>query len=494
MRRLFRLIRTIVMLAVVALVVLAGVLVANLLNHRSRQIAVSPPAPVDIDTAAAAERLAAAIRIKTISSATEPDANADAFAALHAHIAASYPAFHAVATREVVGNYSLLYTWQGSDLDAAPIAWLAHQDVVPIAPGTEPDWQAGPFDGVVRDGYIWGRGSWDDKGNLFAMLEAAEHFAKAGIRPRRTIYLAFGHDEEVGGQRGATAIAKLLRERGIRLDHVLDEGLLITDGILKSIDRPVALIGIAEKGYATLSLKATATPGHSSLPPRHTAIGDVSTAVARLAANQFPASLDGIAREMFDVIAPEMRLFNRLVLSNLWLFSPLVKSQLEQGVATAAMLRTTTAPTIFNAGNKDNVLPAHAEATVNFRLLPGDTEQSVLARVGEVVDNARVTIAPHPGNTDPPPVTSAQSAAYRTLNRTIREVFPDVVVAPGLMLAATDSRHYAGLTDSIFRFSPVWAKRDDLSRFHGTNERLSIANYADMIRFYRRLIENIGAP
>jgi len=162
MRRLFRLIRTIVMLAVVALVVLAGVLVANLLNHRSRQIAVSPPAPVDIDTAAAAERLAAAIRIKTISSATEPDANADAFAALHAHIAASYPAFHAVATREVVGNYSLLYTWQGSDLDAAPIAWLAHQDVVPIAPGTEADWLAAPFDGVVRDGYVWGRCAWDD--------------------------------------------------------------------------------------------------------------------------------------------------------------------------------------------------------------------------------------------------------------------------------------------------------------------------------------------
>jgi carboxypeptidase PM20D1 len=191
---------------------------------------------------------------------------------------------------------------------------------------------------------------------------------------------------------------------------------------------------------------------------------------------------------MFDVLAPEMQFTGRLVLSNLWLFEPLVTYQLAQSPTTDAMLRTTMAPTIFNAGNKDNVLPARAEAIVNFRLLPGDSGEALLARVRAIVGD-RVTVTARPGNTDPPPVTSPDSAAYRALNRTIREVFPGVVVAPGLMVATTDSRHYAGLTDAIFRFSPVIATQEDLTRFHGTNERISVANYADMIRFYRRLIE-----
>ena len=488
MRRLLRLIRRIVLVVVVAAVALAGVLFANVLSHGSRQIAVEAVAKAPVDETAAAERLAAAIRFRTVSEADDPEANADAFAALHDHLAQSFPAFHAVAKREVIGRHALLYTWEGSDPTAAPVAWLAHQDVVPISPGTEGDWLAAPFDGVVRDGYVWGRGAWDDKGNLFAMLEAVESLARDGFRPKRTLYLAFGDDEEVGG-RGAVAIARTLDARGIRLGYVLDEGLLITDGILKGIDRPVALIGVAEKGFATVALKAAATPGHSSLPPPHTAIGDVATALARLIAEPFPATLGDTARQMFDVLAPEMRFVSRLVLSNLWLFEPLLTRELDRSPTTAAMLRTTMAPTIFNAGNKDNVLPAHAEAIVNFRLLPGNNEQALLARLRAIAGD-RVTVAAKPGNTDPPPVTSPDSDAYRTLHRTIREIFPDVVVAPGLMVATTDSRHYAGLTDNIFRFSPVRATQDDLARFHGTNERISIANYADMIRFYRRLIEN----
>jgi carboxypeptidase PM20D1 len=488
MRRLFRLIRRIALVVTVAAVALAGVLFANVLSHDSRQIAVTALAPTPVDATAAAGRLAAAIRFRTMADADDPEASAGAFDALHAHIAASFPAFHAVAKREVIGRHALLYTWEGSDPAAPPAAWLAHQDVVPIAPGTEADWLAAPFEGVVRDGYIWGRGAWDDKGNLFAMLEAADALAQAGVRPKHTLYLAFGDDEEVGGRRGAVEIARTLNARGVRLGYVLDEGLLITDGILKGIDRKVALIGVAEKGFATLALTATATPGHSSLPPRHTATGVDSAALTRNIARPFPAALGGTARQMFDVLAPEMQFTGRLVLSNLWLFEPLVTYQLAQSPTTDAMLRTTMAPTIFNAGNKDNVLPARAEAIVNFRLLPGDSGEALLARVRAIVGD-RVTVTARPGNTDPPPVTSPDSAAYRALNRTIREVFPGVVVAPGLMVATTDSRHYAGLTDAIFRFSPVIATQEDLTRFHGTNERISVANYADMIRFYRRLIE-----
>ncbi|MCX7321456.1 MAG: M20 family peptidase, partial [Hyphomicrobiales bacterium] len=404
-------------------------------------------------------------------------------------IAQSFPAFHAAAKREVVANYSLLYTWEGSDPKAPPIALLAHQDVVPIAPGTEGDWQVAPFSGTVKDGFIWGRGSWDDKGNLFAMLEAAEQLAKEGFRPKRTIYLAFGHDEEVSGTRGAQAIAALLQSRGVKLDFVLDEGLLITEGILKGLDQPMALIGVAEKGYATLVLNARATPGHSSMPPRDTAIGMMSAALTHLENARLPMQIRSTVAEMFATIAPEMSGFNRVVLSNLWLFKPLLLREFEKSGPTEATVRTTTALTIFNAGDKDNVLPGNAEAVVNFRLLPGDTQDSVTAHVRKTVANDKIEIKPYPGNTDPPPVTGTASASYRALNTTIREVFPDALVAPGLMVAATDSRHYAGVTDNIFRFSPVRANAEDLKRFHGTNERLSIANYADMIRFYRRLME-----
>lgn len=490
MRRLIRTIRNLAVLLIAAIVILGCVLGINALMQTSRQIKVAAVARTPVDEKSAADHLSAAIRFQTISSATDAEQNADAFHGLQAYMAQTFPAFHAATKREVVGGLSLLYTWQGSDPSATPIALLAHQDVVPIAPGTESNWQAPPFEGTIRDGFIWGRGSWDDKGNLFSILEAAEQLAKDGFHPKRTIYFAFGADEEVGGQRGASEIAKLLAQRGVKLDYAIDEGLVIADGMLKGLDRPAALIGIAEKGYATLDLSLTATPGHSSMPPKQSAIGIMSAALAKLDRHRMPARLQGTALEMLQTLAPEMNPVNRVVLSNLWLFKPLLVHEFGKSPSTDALIRTTTALTIINAGNQDNVLPGRVDATVNFRLQPGDTEADVVEHVKRTIENNAITITRRDINTEPPPVTSTQTDAYRALNRTIREVFPDVVVAPGLMLAATDSRHYAGITQSIFRFSPVRAKAEDLLRFHGTNERISIANYADMIRFYRRLIEN----
>jgi carboxypeptidase PM20D1 len=489
-RKLIRIIRNLLLVAIAAVVILAGVLAFNTITHGSRQLQVTAVPRAPVDAPAAAARLGEAIRFRTISSHEKPDQHAEALQGMQAHIENSFPAFHAAAKREVVAGYSLLYAWEGSDPKAAPIALLAHQDVVPVAPGTEKDWQQPPFDGVIADGFIWGRGAWDDKGNLYSMLEAAEAMAKAGFRPKRTIYFAFGHDEETAGTAGAKSIAALLASRGVRLDFVIDEGLLITEGIMKGLEKPAALIGVAEKGYATLVLNARATPGHSSMPPRDTAIGMMSAALARLEDHRLPMQIRSTVAEMFDTLAPEMAGFNRVALSNLWLFRPLLLRQFEKSGPTEAMVRTTTALTIFNAGDKDNVLPGKAEATVNFRLIPGDTEASVTEHVRSTVANERISITPFPGNTDPPPVTPASSPSFQMLNRTIREVFPDVIVAPGLMVAATDSRHYIGVTDKIFRFSPVRANSEDLKRFHGTNERLSVEGYADMIRFYRRLIEN----
>ena len=285
-------IRNIFLALIAATILLAAILAFNTFTHRSRQLQVAAIPRAEVDAQGAARRLAEAIRFKTVSSYEKPDQHADPLRGMQAHLEKSFPAFHAAAKREIVADYSLLYTWQGSDPKAPPIALLAHQDVVPVAPGTEKDWLQPPYDGVIADGFIWGRGSWDDKGNLYSMLEAAEALAKAGFRPKRTIYFAFGHDEETAGTKGAKNIAALLASRGVRLDFVIDEGL-VAEGMIKGLDKPAALIGLAEKGYATLVLNAVANPGHSSMPPRETAIGMMAAALARLEDHRLPMQVRG---------------------------------------------------------------------------------------------------------------------------------------------------------------------------------------------------------
>jgi len=477
------------LLALVAL--LAAAVAINTWRQGSRQIDVPALAPIAVDEKAAAESLAAAVRAKTVSSLTDATLNADQFEALHAHLEKRYPKLHAALKHEVVAGLSLLYTWPGSDTGAKPILLMAHQDVVPVAPGTEADWQAEPFAGTIRDGFVWGRGAWDDKANLISQMEAIEMLVASGFKPKRTIYLAFGADEEVGGLRGAKAIAELLAQRKVKMDFVIDEGLLITEGVLPGLKPPAALVGIAEKGYMSVVLHASATPGHSSMPPPPgtSAIAMMSAALNRLEDDQFPPRIQGVAREMFETVAPEMSGFNRIALSNLWLFGPVVRKQLEAGASTAAMLHTTTALTIVNAGNKENVLPGRAEATVNFRLLPGDGQASVMAHVKRAVANDRVELSVLPGATEPSKVAPTDSASYRLIERTVRELFPGTIVAPGLMIGGTDSQHYENVADHIFKFSPVRAKPEDLPRFHGTNERISSANLAELIRFYHRLVQ-----
>lgn len=476
------------------ILLLLAVLLINTARKGSRQLDVAPLAAVPVDEAAVAERLGEAVRLRTISARDDAALNADQFKAMHALIEKRFPKLHAVLTREVVGDLSLLYTWKGSKPEAKPIMVTAHMDVVPIAPGTEKDWTQEPFSGVVKDGFIWGRGAWDDKGNLMSQLEAVEMLVASGYQPERTVYLAFGADEEVLGQRGAAKIAALLKERKVQLDFIIDEGLLVTDGIMPGLSKPAALIGVAEKGYLSVVLKMSATPGHSSMPPAKgtSAIAMMSAALKRIDDEQLPGGIRGVAGEMFDTIAPEMSGLQRVALSNLWLFGPMVQKQLEAGAATNAMLRTTTSLTIVNAGNKENVLPGRAEATVNFRLLPGDTKEMVVDRmkgqVQQAIGNDKFELYALPGAVDASKVAPTNSAQYALLNRTVREVFPDALVAPGLMLGATDSINYGDISDHIFKFSPVRAKSEDLPRFHGTNERISTSNYAEAIRFYHRLI------
>lgn len=476
------------------LLLLVAFVAVNTLRKGSRQLDVPPIAVLPVDEAGAAARLGEAVRLRTVSSRDDAALNADQFKQLHALLQVRFPKLHAALQREVVGEHSLLYTWKGSNPSAKPMLLMAHQDVVPVAPGTEKDWTKDAFSGALSEGFVWGRGAWDDKGNLIAQMEAVEMLVASGYQPERTVYLAYGADEEVGGLRGAARIAALLKERKVQLDFVIDEGLLITEGIMPGLSKPAALIGVAEKGYLSVVLKMAATPGHASMPPPKgtSAIAMMSAALKRVDDDQLPGGIRGVAGEMFDTIAPEMGGFSRVALSNLWLFGPVVQKQLEAGASTNAMLRTTTALTIVNAGNKENVLPGRAEATVNFRLLPGDTKKQVMDRmrsqVSQAIGNDKFELFALPGAVDASKVAPTDSAQYALINRTVREVFPGTLVAPGLMIGATDSIHFGDISDHIFKFSPVRAKSEDLPRFHGTNERIATSNLVELIRFYHRLL------
>ncbi len=476
-----------------SVVVLATSLVVRTLAFSSMQGAPQDPVEVAVDERVAGEKLAGAVRFQTISHQDPGRIDSAAFRDLHAYLEQQFAHVHNILARETVADLSLLYTWQGRDPAAAPVVLMGHLDVVPVDSATVDDWAHPPFGGVVSDGYVWGRGSMDDKSSVLAALEAVEMLLAEGYRPARTVYLAFGHDEELAGSMGAGSIVELLASRGVD-DYalVLDEGGAVVDGMIPGIDGLAAIVGVAEKGYVSITLDVHGEGGHSSMPPAHTNIGILANAVSRLEENQFPARLDGAALELFEYIGPEMTFGRRMAFANLWLFRPLVLKGLLASPQTAAMVRTTTAATIFHAGVKDNVLPMSASSVVNFRILPRETVETVMARVGRVIDDERVQLSVAVGR-NPSPVSDSDSPSFRLLERTLRQVMPDrdIVVAPYLVMGGTDSWYYAARSDNVFRFLPLLVTEDELGRVHGTDERVSVSGYSTAIKYVYQLIRNL---
>mgnify|MGYP001554356785 FL=1 len=369
---------------------------------------------------------------------------------------------------------------------------MAHMDVVPVEPGSESAWTHAPFSGDIADGFVWGRGTLDDKAGVLSNLEAVESLIAQGYTPRRTIYLAFGDDEEVTG-RGATDIIAVLRTRGVHPLAAFDEGGAITSGMIPGTSRPVAAVAVAEKGYASIELSVKGVGGHSSMPPRETAVGVLAHAIDQLEQNPFPAHMNGATAAMFDHVGRELALPSRIAMANLWLSRPLVLYMLAKTPATDATVRTTTAPTMLQGSPKENVLPVRATAIVNFRIAPGDTPASVIARVNSVIDDSRVQAAFIKTPTAPSPVSSTDSEPYRILARTIHALEPTAIVAPILTLGATDSRHYAGFARNVYRFLPTRVAKNDVARVHGNNERIGVHDYALGVAFMTRLIHDLSA-
>lgn len=438
------------------------------------------------DLDAALSHLSAAVQIRTVSHQNPAENESAEWPRLHGWLAATYPATHAAMERTVLPGGTLVYRWAGSDASQAPIILMAHQDVVPVTPGTEGDWSYPPFAGTIAEEAVWGRGTIDDKGSLIGLFEAAEALAKQGFRPKRDIYLVSGHDEEVGGT-GAQAAAQLLKARGVRALFTLDEGaMLLRDAPI--IDGPAILIGVAEKGYATLKVTAHAPGGHSSMPPEKTGVTTLARAVLAITEKPFPIEIRGPGAAMIDVLAAHKGGTTKAAIANQWLLGPLVKRQVASSPASAAAFHTTIAPTMLQGSPKENVLPQSATALINYRIAPWDRSADVIARAKDAVGSDAVDIRWVEAPREPSRVSSTRSQGWKYVVAAARADAPDAVVSPYLVVAGTDSRHMESVSEDVYRFMPIHLSTKETGMIHGTNEHMTFDSFRRLIDFYARLI------
>ena len=475
-----------------AVVVLGGVIAARTATFMPDAVGtgagINVAAAPAFDTQLAAQHLGEAVRIQTVSHQDPAENELGEWTKLHDWLTATYPKASARMQRQELGQ-TLVYTWPGSDPAAQPIIVMAHQDVVPVTPGTEKDWKHAPFAGEIAQGAVWGRGSVDDKGSLVALFEGLEALAGQGFTPKRTIILVAGHDEEAGGS-GATAAAAWLAARQTKALFTIDEGgLIATDTPM--INGPAAMIGIAEKGYATLRVTAPAIGGHSSAPPKPSEIGTINLAKAVLAidAKQFPMELRGPAKSMVEVLAAKAGGASKVAVANRWLLGSLVLSKMADSAASAAMLHTTIAPTMLMGSPKENVLPQTATALINYRIAPWDTSADVLDRAKAATKGLPVTLAwADRAPREPSPVSSSNSPGWNLIAATVTADRPGLVVSPYLVVAGTDSRSMSPVSNDVYRFQAIALASGDIKMIHGTNEHMTLDNLTSLIRFYARLI------
>lgn len=454
--------------------------------HKPHLIETRSFEPIKVDKERIAQKLSEAVQIPTVT-VTEQSNDYSVFSRYREYLEAAFPLFHIRAKRTIINENGLIYVISGSDKSLLPACFLAHQDVVP-APSE--GWEVPPFSGAIKDGYVYGRGSQDMKGQMIALLEALEILLENGFKPKRSIYCCFGHDEEFSGEQGALKIASYLKEKNVRFEYVIDEGGVVLDGGIIGVDGMLALIGTCEKGYMNVELKAQKEGGHASSPDKRNAVDLLAEAVLKVATSPMKSSWSLPAKQMFKAIAPNMKPLMKFVFVNRDILSPLIKLVLSKASpVTNSLIRTTFAATKLKGSDAVNVLPPSATANINCRININENSQMALRHIRKVVGKD-IEVKLLEGHAEPTPVSDISSNAYRTLTRTINEVFENFLPAPYPFIAATDAKHYYRICDNVYRFSPFLISEDDRTRIHAINERANIDGLAKAAQFFARLIEN----
>ena len=439
----------------------------------------------------AQENLSKAIRIKTISHEDESLTDWGEFEKFHAFLREAFPLIHEKLELENVSKASLLFYWKGTDESLEPIAFLAHQDVVPVASGTENDWTHPAFDGYNDGEFIWGRGALDMKNHLICIMESVETLLEEGYQPKRGVYICLGHNEEVvaGSGNGARDIALLLESKGVRLDSIIDEGgAMLTAKVKGLIDANLTGIGVAEKGYADFRVTVKAKGGHSSQPPKHTAIGILSRKVLELENHQFKAKIMPFVSNLFTSVGKRTSYAGRLIFCNLWLLKPLLLKAMTMIPPAASLVRTTTAVTMSNGSPAANVLPEKAEVTINFRIMPGESIADVKRHIEKYMGGENVEIEFIKGK-EPSLISPTETRAFDTLRRLSVSLDEKNIVAPYLVMGGTDAYNYENVCENIYRFAPFTIDTALLLTTHSTNERIPTRQLEQGITFFKRYIK-----
>lgn len=442
--------------------------------------------PEDIDENKLVEHLSQAVKIPTVTVISD-NQSFEPFLEYHAFLEKTYPLVHKYAEKTVINGYSLILKIDGSDSSLLPACFLSHQDVVP-APAE--GWETEPFGGEVKDGYVYGRGSLDMKGHMIALLEGLESILARKEKPVRSIYLCFGHDEEITGKDGAKNIVEYLYQNNIRMEYVVDEGGAIMDGSLLGINGKIALIGTCEKGYVDYKLTSTKDGGHASSPKRRSSVDAISEAVYDLSHLPMRAYWSKPFKLTLKTLAPYMKFAYKTMFVNRDIFGPLLKLILTKvSPLTNSIMRTTFAFTQLQGSSAPNVIPTTSSAVVNVRINIGQTQSEVKNYIQKVVGKDIAVTELNPGF-DPTPVSGTDGEVYDQLIKSVAEVFHGYIPAPYPFIAASDAKHYYKICDKVYRFGPLEMCIDDQNRIHAENERCKISSAKQGAQFFARLIEN----
>ncbi|KMQ60521.1 peptidase [Chryseobacterium sp. BLS98] len=495
-------------------VILVAVLLIKMYTYPFKKIAVQTSEgwkPVKNDSAVM--HLSGGLKIPTVSTGSLGEFNYAPFDQFKEYLKASYPLVYQNTENNEINTHALVFRLKGSNPSLQPILFLSHIDVVPpgeadvinkelniFKPDDQPlspvskvaeDWDFEPFSGNVANGRIYGRGAIDMKGMLFSLMESMNTMVKNKKVPKRDIYLAFGFDEEVGGQKGAMQIADYFKKKGLQFDTVYDEGgLIMQKGNVAGIDSDVAVVGCAEKGFLSAKIKVKGLGGHSSMPPMESAIGKAAVIMQRFEDDQMKPEITPLIKEFFNNIGGAMPFTSRLAISNQWLLKPLLLSQLTKNNTTNALVRTTTALTMMKGSDGTNVLSPEVEFVVNFRLLPGNTVKDVHDHIAKATEGFDVEVEEIDNTREASAVSSSNTKGFKLIEAGVKEIYPSAIVTPYLTLGGTDAYKYQIVSKNIYRFMPIRINSSEQQSIHSTNEYISIENYLKMIHYFEFVMMN----
>lgn len=429
----------------------------------------------------AAERLSRLIQCRTVSAPEERDeAEFERFRTTFAEL---YPRLHAELELTQFEGGSLLFRWPGTAADR-PIVLMAHYDVVPAPPE---QWESDPFGGEIRDGRVHGRGALDDKGPLVTVADAVESLLAEGFVPAHDVYLSFGADEEVFGT-GAAAVVDHLEAAGVRPWLVSDEGGAVVEGALPGVEGRTAMIAIVEKGTVDVELLARGGGGHASTPAKGGATARLAQAITRLERHPAPPRLTEPVTLMLTTLAQRARGPLAALLGNVHRAPrPVAELLARLGPETAAMVRTTVAVTQLSGSPARNVLATEARATLNVRLLVGDTKATFIERLRRLLRGLDVEIASVQGE-NPPPISRTDNDAWQAMIDALAAAMPEVLAVPYAQTGGTDSRHFTRISDSVYRFAPLLMSREQRDAIHAPNEYVEVEALERGAEFFRALL------